>query len=363
MDDTVLLATNRENMIKKVQLLNQFCIKYGMIINEHKTKLMVINGTNVDRQPMSSNNLTIKHCDKYIYLGSPFTADGSLATAIKTHTQEKMAHFNKFVSFLHKNNHLPFVIKKRVFDACIISAILYGCESWLNGDLKPVAKIYNWSLKYLLGVKMNSCNDICYIESGYNSLTSIVKTKQRNYFVKMVNEKYGLQDEPLGYALRLVLNNTYNTSNYLNNLIDNNLNDYLQDNESLKTSIRQSDSSRRRVYCNSINGDLFTHTIYSTKHNIYEPYRIAFTRFRTSSHNLAVETGRWNRRGRGRLPMEERLCSCGLIQTEEHVISSCPLSQSLRDNYNFSNINDLFTGYFPTETVCKIIFEVLDLYA
>ena len=67
MDDTVLLATNRENMIKKVQLLNQFCIKYGMIINEHKTKLMVINGTNVDRQPMSSNNLTIKHCDKYIH--------------------------------------------------------------------------------------------------------------------------------------------------------------------------------------------------------------------------------------------------------------------------------------------------------
>ena len=167
----------------------------------------------------------------------------------------------------------------------------------------------------------------------------------------------------MGYALRLVLNNTYNTSNYLNNLIDNNLNDYLQDNESLKTSIRQSDSSRRRVYCNSINGDLSTHTIYSTKHNIYEPYRIAFTRFRTSSHNLAVETGRWNRRGRGKLPMEERLCSCGLIQTEEHVISSCPLSQSLRDSYNFSNINDLFTGHFPTETVCKIIFEVLDLYA
>ena len=334
-----------------------------MIINENKTKLMVINGTILDRQPISCNNLSIKHCDKYIYLGSPFTADGSLATAIKAHAQEKMAHFNKFVSFLHKNNHLPFAIKKRVFDACLISAILYGCESWLNGDLKPVAKLYNWSLKYLLGVRMNSCNDICYVESGYNSLTSIVKLKQRNYFVKIANERYGLQDDPLGFALRLVLNNTYKTSNYLNNLINDNVNDHFQDNESLKTSIRQSDSSRRRVYCNSINNDLSTHSIYSTKHNIFEPYRIAFTRFRISSHNLAVETGRWNRRGRGRLPMEERLCSCGQIQSEEHVISSCPLSQSLRDNYNFSNINDLFTGNFPNETLCKIIFEVLELYA
>ena len=131
----------------------------------------------------------------------------------------------------------------------------------------------------------------------------------------------------------------------------------------MKTNIRQSDSSRRRVYCNSINGDLSTHSIYSTKHNIYEPYRIAFTRFRISSHNLAVETGRWNRRGRGRLPMEERLCSCGYIQSEEHVISSCPLSQSLRDNYNFANINDLFTRNFAKETLCKFIFEALELYA
>ena len=324
---------------------------------------MVINGNNVDREPIIVNNLTIKHCDKYIYLGSPFTADGSLATAIKVHAQEKMAHFNKFISFLHKNNHLPFVIKKRVFDACMISAILYGCESWLNGDLKPVSKLYNWSLKHLLGVRMNTCNDICYIESGYSSLTTIVRNKQRNYFAKMFNERYELQDDPLGYVIKLVLNSTYNTSHYLRNLIvNNNVNDLIQDTESLKDSIRQSDSSRRRVYCDYVNSGLSTHSIYTKKHNVYEPYRISFTRFRVSSHNLACETGRWNRRGRGILPMEERLCSCGLVQTEEHVISFCPISQNLRDNYSFSHINDLFSGNIPSDTVCKIIFEILDLY-
>ena len=44
MDDTVLLATSRANLVKKVQLLVQFCKKYGMVINEKKTNLMVING-------------------------------------------------------------------------------------------------------------------------------------------------------------------------------------------------------------------------------------------------------------------------------------------------------------------------------
>ena len=39
MDDTVLLATSRENMIKKVKLLTEFCDKYGMVVNEKKNSV------------------------------------------------------------------------------------------------------------------------------------------------------------------------------------------------------------------------------------------------------------------------------------------------------------------------------------
>ena len=86
--------------------------QYGILINESKTKLMVINGDVDDRQPICIEGLTIQHCDKYIYLGSPFTSDGLLSTAVKSHVQEKMIHFYKFISFLNKNNDLPFLIKK-----------------------------------------------------------------------------------------------------------------------------------------------------------------------------------------------------------------------------------------------------------
>lgn len=94
----------------------------------------------------------------------------------------------------------------------------------------------------------------------------------------------------------------------------------------LKTNIRVSESSKRVVYCRYINPDLIVHNLYLTKSNIFEVHRVAFTRFRVSSHSLAVETGRWNRRGRGRLPMEERVCSCGAVQSKEHVISFSPIS-------------------------------------
>ena len=129
--------------------------------------------------------MILPNCDTYIYLGLPFTSDGSLSSAVKSHVQEKMAHFHKFIAFLDKNNDLPLIIKKRVFDSCILSTLLYGCESWLNADLKPVSKLYNRALKQILGVRLTTCNDVCYIESGYAPLSAIVENKQRILFGKM----------------------------------------------------------------------------------------------------------------------------------------------------------------------------------
>ena len=363
MDDTVLLATSRENIIKKVNLLIQFCEKYGMVINEQKTKLMVINGNNTDRDSITVNRISINHCDTYTYLGSPFTSDGSLSSAVKVHAQERMVHFHKFIAFINKNYDLPFVIKKRVFDACLLSAILYGCESWLNGDLKPVCKLYNWALKQMLGVRLTSCNDVCYIESGYGSLKSIVKRKQREFFVKMHNERLNIDDDPLGFVLKLVLNSRNRTKTYLHNLINNiNEGDYQHEIETIQNNLTNSESSRKLTYCNVMNKNLAVHEIYLKRHIIPEFHRIAFTRFRVSSHSLAVETGRWNRRGRGRLPMEERLCSCGEIQTEVHVMSQCSLSQYIRDEYEFTSIDDLMSGQFSDDILCKIIYEILKVY-
>ena len=112
-----------------------------------------------------------------------------------------------------------------------------------------------------------------------------------------------------------------------------------------------------------MNAGLGVHDIYSKKHIINENYRIALTRFRVSSHSLAIETGRWNRKGRGSLTIEERLCTCGQVQTEEHVIGHCPISQHLRDQYGFSSIADLMSNKFSLEVSCKIIYKILNLYA
>ena len=58
----------------------------------------------------------------------------------------KMCLVLKFDSIVNKNNDIPFVVKRKVFEAALMSSLLYGCDSWLNGDLKPIVKLYSWCL-------------------------------------------------------------------------------------------------------------------------------------------------------------------------------------------------------------------------
>ena len=144
--------------------------------------------------------------------------------------------------------------------------------------------------------------------------------------------------------------------------INNNVKDISIAMESVKSSIANSDSSRRVTY-RDINPNLVVHDIYKIKHTINENYRLAFTKFRVSGHSLMCETGRWNRRGRGRLPLEERLCECGDVQTERHVIENCVMTQQIRNAYNFTDLENLFDGTYSPDTTCKIIHEVLSTFS
>ena len=53
MDDTVILATSRNKCIEKAKILVKICNNSGMIINENKTKFMVINGNTEDKKDLT----------------------------------------------------------------------------------------------------------------------------------------------------------------------------------------------------------------------------------------------------------------------------------------------------------------------
>ena len=359
--DTILLSTTKKGMKHKLKIMYDYCNSHGMIINNDKTKFMVVNGSMDDKEPLIYNNNVINYCKQYIYLGSPFTDDGSPSTAIKIHASNKMCHALKFISFVNKNNDVPFVVKKKIFDAALMSAMLYGCESWLNGDLKPVEKLYKWCIKQLLGVRKTTNNDVCLLELGLPPLRALVKAKQRNFFTKMWIERIDFDSDPLMHAMRVVLGYGDSMSRLVRDLSTVNTNDVEEAKNIMKSKILNS-LSNRLVFYKSINPELNVHDVYTKHIKVNEIERISWTRLRLSAHSLAIERGRWNRRGRGRLPVEERLCSCGQVQTESHIIENCPMSLQLRQANNISTVNDLMLVRTDYNKVCAIIHNLLALY-
>ena len=306
-----------------------------MRVNNAKTKFFVINGVAGDKDPFSVEGMIVNHCDSYVYLGSPFTCDGSLSSAVKLHAKNKLCHVLKFISFLKKNNDIPFIVKRRVFDAALLSSLVYGCESWVGADLKPVVKLYNWALKQLLAVRKTTPNIICYVEAGYPSLPDFVKYRQHKFYKEMWNERSSMGDDPLAFVMRKEIEANTTTGNIVSEMIRDELPNMSVMLEKVKRCVEESDASRCMVY-KDINPTLSMHSIYHERQPVNEFHRLEFSRFRLSGHILAIETGRWNRRGRGRLPVEEWLCPCGgEVQTESSARGGTLHSNTTRDTQVF----------------------------
>ena len=264
---------------------------------------MVINGTDAEKQPLIVDNLTVKWCKKYKYLGCMFTADGRASSAVAADAAARMCQALKFTSFIEKNNDAPFYIKKKVFDACVMSSLLYGCETWLSADLRPIKRLYNMCIKTLLGVRHTTSNDLCLIELGLPELQATVYERQKTFFKTMSTARENMIDDPLQFALRLCLGTRTLTSRYVQGLLSCNTNKKEESLAQMKQKITtNTQNSSRFEWFKTVNQPLSVNKLYTEKvSNINELHRVAWTRLRLSAHTLAIEQGRWNRRGRGRL--------------------------------------------------------------
>ena len=348
MDDTVLLSTTRERCTKKIKILTDFCNRSGMVINQSKTNFMVINGTGEDRAPIRVSDLTVENCTTYTYLGVIFTQDGKVESSVKEHVLSKQKHVTKFAAFVAKNSDFPFWVKRKVLDAVLMSTILYGCESWLGSGMNVAQSVYNTALKTLLGVRQTTPNDLVLLELEYPSLQAKVKNIQQKFLSRMLRDRGGIPDDPFYNIWNICKEARTNGAVYLQNVLDTN-DHVIMDIARRKSVVSSSERSKCKTYCD-LNPDLSPPGIY-TSYDIAEHDRIATTRLRLSAHNLNVETGRW-----ARVPYNDRLCPCGTVQTEDHIICKCPLTADIRSensDMNFSNICHFFKNSDKVR-VCKI---------
>ena len=169
----------------------------------------------------------------------------------------------------------------------------------------------------------------------------------------MTDVRRGMEGEdPLMLAIKLTRDHnppmwrTIETLVEADNIIENCI-------ETLKGEVRNSQQSKITTY-RSLNPNLNVHNLYKNNNTFPDYLRISFTRLRLSSHRLAIETGRWNR-----IERSERYCSCQTnVQTEEHVLVECPLTEHLRVTYD---LKDVDINYMMEEPNVHYLHKALEL--
>lgn len=341
MDDTAIIATSREKMSQKLELLKNCTDTIGMKIHPAKSQYIVINSD--DSLPFHVANIEIKKTDKYQYLGT-WISNASIAEQAKYHLKSKANQTFKFSSFLAKNQDAPFPVKRKVWESALLSSLFYSAETWLTNNLKTAEQVYASTLKQLLSVRTTTCTDLCIIEAGEKGATSLIRDRQRQ-FLKRLRKRENYHQSHIGKTIQLAISVRSPAGLAI---------DLANQNQDFADAVRASTSSRRVAY-KILNPSLERNTVYSAC-DIKERYRIAFTRLRLSSHNLASEKGRWSR-----TPPESRLCLCGDVQNDSHVLLSCPLIVDVKRETGCypDSIDELFQN--DPATICRYIFLILEL--
>ena len=176
---------------------------------------------------------------------------------------------------------------------------------WLGSSSRYANRPYMTALKALLGVRATTTNSICLLELGLPSLEARVKAAQNKILTDILSKREGMKDDTFMLVWNICRNANTRGYRYLKTIIDDG--DPIQsDIASLRHEVGSSTRTKPRTYV-LLNPDLSVSPVYG-RTSVPEYQGIALSRFRVSSHNLAIETGRWSR-----TPRERKLCPCGMV--------------------------------------------------
>ena len=129
-DDLILIASTRSLAISKVKHLIAYCRRNSIILEPTKSQFVVINGTDVDHTDIKIDDVLISHCSYLSLLGSHLSESGCLKDDMSHHLTKRYQTCVKFYNFVRSNRVAPLQVKLKVLKSCVLSNLLYNCETF-----------------------------------------------------------------------------------------------------------------------------------------------------------------------------------------------------------------------------------------
>jgi len=149
--DVCLVSHKYEHMCRKLDDLWKDSKKAGLEINSSKTRQIRVN--TIVKQRLGLNGEDIKTSSDFCYLGSIVAEDGGTGKQVNVRIQKTRGSVSKLRSVWPSKSRRKGT-KIRIFNACVKSVLLYGCETWLvTKDIQRKLQTFvNRYLRYILRI-------------------------------------------------------------------------------------------------------------------------------------------------------------------------------------------------------------------
>jgi hypothetical protein len=327
--------------------VQNYSLQWGIKINTNKTKVIIFEKGRHTNLRFKIANTELETVKSFKYLGVHLFKNGHW-----NRTQKTIAHHASFAMHnlftVFNQLELQTSEKIKLFDSLVGSILNYGGEVWGTYEAKDVESIHCKFLRKILCVKKSTNLEGLYGELGRTPMIVQRHILMIKYWVKILRSSDTLTRKIYNMLkIDTEHNLTYNNMNWasqVKHILDQiglgyiwiNQDDHDINFEQIKQRIK--DIYYQSWYANINNSRrLASYSIF--KHEFkFENYldniktnkfRIALSKFRLSSHDLAIETGRYTN-----TPRDERKCRhCNITENEYHFLLVCPKFRHLRQKY------------------------------
>ena len=162
-DDAALMVASREVAESALEFFHSVASAYGLTVNFAKTKFMCC-GFGIpddDRRPIVIDGQSVECVPSFIYLGCLMTPEGRIGPEVDRRLAQASRAFGA-LRCVFENPAISIRTKRVIYDACVLSVLLYGSESWpvLRRDEDRLDRFHYQYVRAILGVScMNQETD------------------------------------------------------------------------------------------------------------------------------------------------------------------------------------------------------------
>ncbi|GFO08712.1 endonuclease-reverse transcriptase [Plakobranchus ocellatus] len=177
-DDTVLIAENKEDLQKLLNIVEEGSRKKGLELNSKKTEVMVISRKQESPKcDIFINEVKLKQTEKFKYLGTIISNDGKTNREISARTAQAKINFQKMKTIL-TNKHISIETRKRALQCYIEPVLMYGCEAWtISKQIQNKLEVTEmWFLRRMLRIPLTAKKTNERVLNEANKRRSLVRT-------------------------------------------------------------------------------------------------------------------------------------------------------------------------------------------